>query len=493
MPNYNDSKDTLSKYTFNAWDTKPKEGKVYNTRIAPSPTGHAHIGTFRTALFNFLAARATGGRFILRIDDTDLNRNDEAAVQPILNAMQWLRMHQDSTYRQSDRGYRYREVAMNLVNTGLATVLHNGAIALKWHPEMPLEWTDNISGKMKITPTNIEQIDGKLILLKGKEGKYAPTYQLASTYDDHNLNINYIIRGTDHISNTPKQLAIWWAINKLAHDHGIGPLRKYPEFAHIGLIFKDGKKLSKRDGASSVLEYKKLGYAPEAVIAFMLRLGWAPKLDNKENDLLSMERACDMFITQGKMRNSSANMDVKKLDSYNRKIMAGWTPEKLQIFKNRQEEDAAREAMPEVALEENAFGEIAQELFDAGRDSPQGSLGGAMRVYYEELSDTLHRMKIKKPRRNAALGIDEVAEVFNWAPPVGAAGAPIAPPVQAPAVFHDEGRRLYNPYGLAQQNYVRNMGVLAEAVQEIIGEVLVADDEILDARPEAPPLYNRER
>lgn len=292
--------------------------RQFHTRIAPSPTGFAHIGTVRTALFNWLVARATGGTFTLRIDDTDVARNNEEAVQPIYDALAWLGLNYDNTFRQSDRIPFYKEVARILVEQELAIKLDNGAIALKWHSDMPRMWHDNLSGDIPITDTNIEQIDGRTILLKGDEHNNAPLYQFTSTYDDWDTGINYIIRGVDHVTNTAKQMAIWWALNKI-FDFAHKP---FPEFAHIGLIFKDGKKLSKREGAASALWFKDEGYSSEALFAFLLRLGWSPKVDDKDSYTMSPEQAISQFLTAGRMRNSNAQLDMKKLDSIQKKFMA---------------------------------------------------------------------------------------------------------------------------------------------------------------------------
>jgi len=289
----------------------------YHTRIAPSPTGFAHIGTIRTALFNYLAAKQTGGQFTLRIDDTDTNRNNEEAVQPIYDALRWLGLQWDDTFRQSSRTDIYKEAAHKLLEAGLAVRLDNGAIALLWNDEIPRAWHDSIAGEIKITDTNIEQIHGRTILLKGDEHGNAPIYQFTSTFDDWDTDISYVIRGVDHITNTAKQLAIWWALNSC---YGLNKFR--PAFAHVGLIFKDGKKLSKREGAASALWFRDQGYLPEAMFAFLLRLGWAPRNDDKDSYTLSIDQAKELFLTHGKMRSSNAQMDMAKLDSVQKKFLA---------------------------------------------------------------------------------------------------------------------------------------------------------------------------
>jgi len=300
----------------------------YITRIAPSPTGDMHIGTARTAYFNYLAARATGGRFILRIDDTDVDRNRDECITVIDKTMKWLGLDYDDRFQQSARTEAYKATLYNLIDEGLCVILENGAVALKWHPDMPRKWHDEIAGDIAITDTNIEQIDGRTILMRGGDKLGQFTYQFCSVVDDWMKGINFIIRGVDHITNTAKQVAIWWALNKVEQEAmdsvpsgwrtehtNIKPL---PKFAHVGLIFKDKKKMSKRDGAASMLHYMEQGYSPDALLNFMFRMGWGPKVDDKSNSIITRDRAPDLFLNGGTMRGSNAGFDQQKLDWYNK-------------------------------------------------------------------------------------------------------------------------------------------------------------------------------
>jgi glutamyl-tRNA synthetase len=271
-----------------------------------------HLGTMRTAYFNWLAARASGGKFLVRVDDTDARRNQEAVSKAIFTVIGWFGLDFDKQFCQSEYIDLYTGFALILLDKKVAIRLPNGAIALH-NPELPEAWYDEIAGDIPITETNYEQIDKRLILLRGDVSNNSPTYQLASVVDDWDHTINYIIRGTDHISNTPKQIAIWNALNKCFPDRA----QKLPKFAHVGLLFKDGKKLSKRDSSFSLSQY--VDYNPEALLNFLLRLGWSPHEDNKANSLISKERAVEMFLTQGRMRNSQANVDEQKLKWFNKK------------------------------------------------------------------------------------------------------------------------------------------------------------------------------
>lgn len=282
------------------------------TRIAPSPTGDMHLGTARTAYFNWLAARASGGRFILRIDDTDTERNKDECTRVILETMDWLGLDYDQLEYQSKRTELYQAELKLLMETTphRLEILDNGALALKWHDWMARKWEDALAGAIHITDTNIEQIDKRLILARGGDKLGQVTYQFATVVDDWHMGVNHIIRGVDHITNTAKQVAIWEAINSVGERHG----KVLPLFTHLGLITKDKKKLSKRDGAASMLKYKEAGVNPAALLNFMLRMGWGPKEDNKANSIIDKEKAVKMFLTEGRMRASPAGFDQAKLD-----------------------------------------------------------------------------------------------------------------------------------------------------------------------------------
>jgi glutamyl-tRNA synthetase len=274
------------------------------TRIAPSPTGLFHLGSARTALFNWLAAKATGGQFILRIDDTDTKRNSPEAVQVIYDAMSWLGLDYDVSFRQSDRLNIYKDLADKLVNADLAFRDDDGAIRLRL-PTIsgPWVWEDTIITKCIITDTDKTNMDGLCII----RSDGTPTYQFASVVDDMEYEVTWVIRGTDHISNTPKQLAIVWALEKI----GMAPWK--PLWTHIGMITQDKKKLSKRDGAASVLNYRDQGIDPDALCNWMLRMGWGPHVDDRSTKMITKERAVEMFLTHGKMRSAPSNMDVAML------------------------------------------------------------------------------------------------------------------------------------------------------------------------------------
>jgi glutamyl-tRNA synthetase len=284
------------------------------TRIAPSPTGMFHLGSARMALFNWLAARASGGRFILRIDDTDQARHSEAAVQVILDAMAWLRLPYDVCVRQSDRLGLYRGLAEDLLARGLA---RRDGDAIRLSPSDIIDvWNDTLSGRVMVSDQD-RRVIGDLVLVRS-DGM--PTYHLASVVDDMDFAVTWVIRGADHFSNTPKHVALWNALGEL---DWAGAGTPPPLWTHLGLIMADGKKISKRDGAASLLEYRDRGVDPDAMVNWLLRLGWGPTVDDRTTRLIDRERAVRLFLDGGRMRASPANMDLALLESLDRRYKGG--------------------------------------------------------------------------------------------------------------------------------------------------------------------------
>jgi glutamyl-tRNA synthetase len=287
---------------------------MYTTRIAPSPTGDMHIGTARTAYFNWLAARASGGKFILRIDDTDPSRSKPEYVDVIIETLKWLGLDYDELAFQSHRFDRYRELAAQSLDRGWA-FKEEGAIRLRvpdGEADLPGKWHDEIVGEVAITDDDYQRMEGT-VLIRADD---TPTYHWASVIDDIDMRVNFIIRGTDHTTNTAKQMVLWHLLARLlSQDYN-------PKFAHVGLIGEKGKPLSKREGAASMLYYRERGYDPDAVLNFLARLGWGPKVDDKTTKVLPKERMLQLFLEGGSMRASLANMDLHKLEAYDRKYKA---------------------------------------------------------------------------------------------------------------------------------------------------------------------------
>jgi glutamyl-tRNA synthetase len=271
------------------------------TRIAPSPTGMLHLGTARTALFCWAFARHHRGTFILRIEDTDRERSTEAAVQVILDSMAWLGLDYDEVpVRQTARLARYREVADQLVAAGHAYRCYASREELdalraeqtargdkprydgRWRPENArgaapppgvapvirfrnpddgdVAWNDLVKGPISIANRELDD----LVILRG-DG--VPTYNFAVVVDDIDMRITHVLRGDDHVNNTPRQINIYRALQ---------PDAPLPRFGHLPIILgPDGQKLSKRHGAVSVLQYEADGFLPEAMFNYLARLGWS--------------------------------------------------------------------------------------------------------------------------------------------------------------------------------------------------------------------------
>jgi len=282
-------------------------------RFAPSPTGFLHLGSARTALFNYLYARHTGGKFLLRIEDTDLKRSDSKFLDEILEDLAWLGMDWDGKLVfQSHRFEVYREKARELLNQGKA-YLDGEAIIFKVLPGRTIEINDLIHGKITFqTDTFKDQV---MIKSDG-----TPSYNFACVVDDAFLEVTHILRGDDHISNTPKQVLFYEAL-------GLNP----PLFGHMPLIMgADGAKLSKRHGGVSVEEYKKEGFLPEALANYLILLGWYP---GEGHEVLTLEEAVRMFEISG-MNSVQAKFDVNKLKWLNGEhIIRRKTEELLPLLK----------------------------------------------------------------------------------------------------------------------------------------------------------------
>ncbi|MGB3056963.1 MAG: glutamate--tRNA ligase family protein, partial [Candidatus Omnitrophota bacterium] len=228
-------------------------------RFAPSPTGYLHLGSARTALFNWLYARRTGGKFLLRIEDTDRERSDEKYLKEILEDLKWMGLDWDEEpIYQSKRFDVYREKAEKILGGGKA-YREGDAIIFKVEKGRTIEVDDIIHGRITF---NTDEIKDQVMI----KSDGSPAYNFCCVVDDAYLNITHIIRGDDHISNTPKQILFYEAM-------GLEP----PRFAHIPLMMgTDGAKLSKRHGGVSVEEYKDEGFLPEALANYLLLLGWSP-------------------------------------------------------------------------------------------------------------------------------------------------------------------------------------------------------------------------
>lgn len=307
------------------------------TRFAPSPTGFLHLGGARTALFSWAFARHHKGTFVLRIEDTDLERSTPEAVQAIIDGMSWLGMHADEgPFYQMQRIERYQEIIAQMLENGTAYHCYSTpeeveamrekarALGMKprydgtWRPEAgktlpaipadrkpvvrfkcPQEgatsWDDMVKGRISFSNSELDDL-----IIARPDG--TPTYNFCVVVDDWDMNITHVIRGDDHVNNTPRQITILQALGATV-----------PEYGHVPMILgPDGEKLSKRHGAVNIMDYDTQGYLPDAMVNYLARLGWS----HGDNELFSREQLIEWFDTRSLSR-SASQWDPKKLNWVN--------------------------------------------------------------------------------------------------------------------------------------------------------------------------------
>ncbi len=270
------------------------------TRLAPSPTGLFHIGTARTALFNYLFAKKNNGKFILRIEDTDAKRSKKEYERDIIDGMKWLNLKWNgSIYYQSNRKKIYKKYVEKLLKEEKA-YKSEGAIwfRLSAYSKDIIEYDDLVLGKLKFNKLNFNDF----VLIKS-DG--VPLYMFAAVVDDYEMGMTHIIRGDDHVNSTPQQIMLYDAL-------GV----KAPRFAHIPMILNsDRTKMSKRKNPVSITrDFRDQGYLPEAMINYMALLGWNPKTDQEKFDLNQLIKAFDI----SKVNKSGAIFDIEKLNYFNK-------------------------------------------------------------------------------------------------------------------------------------------------------------------------------
>ena len=277
-------------------------------RFAPSPTGSLHIGSARTALFNWLYARHTKGQFILRIEDTDAQRSKSEFLDEILGSLKWLGLDWDEgPIFQSQRFDRYRAAAEQLLASG-AAYQDGPAIIYRVTAGETLRFPDLVHGQIAVESQTIKD----QVLLKS-DG--TPAYNFACVIDDADLKITHVIRGDDHISNTPKQLLLYRALKLIP-----------PQFAHIPLILgEDRSRMSKRHGATAIAEYRRAGYLPDALVNFISLLGWSP---GDDREILPREELVALFDLP-RVGCTGAIFNLDKLDWMNGEYLKRLPPEAL--------------------------------------------------------------------------------------------------------------------------------------------------------------------
>jgi glutamyl-tRNA synthetase len=288
---------------------------VVRVRFAPSPTGFLHIGSARTALFNWVFARHHGGKFLLRIEDTDRARSEERFLKEILGDLKWLGLDWDEeVIYQSRRFDVYRKAAEDLVRQGRA-YRDGEACIFNVEKGRVVEIDDMIHGKVAF---NTDEIKDQVMI----KSDGSPVYNFCCVIDDAYLGITHIIRGDDHVSNTPKQVLFYEALGL-----------KLPQFGHMPLIMgMDGAKLSKRHGGVAVEEYRKEGFLPEALVNYLLLLGWSPGGDR---EAIPLSEAVKIFDINN-MKGVQAKFDVTKLKWMNGQYIAVKKDEELLPLIKRQ-------------------------------------------------------------------------------------------------------------------------------------------------------------
>ncbi|MFT4994438.1 MAG: glutamyl-tRNA synthetase [Paraglaciecola sp.] len=292
------------------------------TRFAPSPTGYLHVGGARTALYSWLYAKSQGGKFVLRIEDTDIERSTQGAIDAILEGMQWLGLDwDDGPYYQTQRFERYKQLIQQLLDEGKAykcfmpaaelDAIREQQKAMGEKPRYPGTWRertdhpidqpfairfknptqgtvvikDHIRGNIEIANSELDDL-----IIQRSDG--VPTYNFCVVVDDWDMGISHVVRGEDHINNTPRQINIGQALGALE-----------PEYAHVSMILgDDGKKLSKRHGAVSVMQYRDEGYLPQALLNYLVRLGWS----HGDQEIFSIEEMINLFDLDGIGQSASA-------------------------------------------------------------------------------------------------------------------------------------------------------------------------------------------
>ena len=277
------------------------------TRFAPSPTGYLHIGGVRTALFNYIFAKKYNGTFLVRIEDTDKERSKDQYIDAIMDGLNWIGLNPDNKpIKQSERFNVYKEEAFRLVEAGKA-YKDEGAIRLKIKKDGSTLVKDLVYGEIEFPNKELDD----LVILRSDE---SPTYHFCNVIDDNHQNVSHIIRGEDHLPNTPKQIQI---VNALGY--------KGFKYIHLPLVLgEDRKRLSKRHAATDLMSYKEEGYLPEAVLNMLAKLGWS----NTTEDIFTVEELIKIFEVQD-IQKAGAVFDVERLNFVNQAHIANLTSKTL--------------------------------------------------------------------------------------------------------------------------------------------------------------------
>ena len=340
------------------------ENKPVVTRFAPSPTGFLHAGAYRTAIFSYLYARKNAGRFVLRIEDTDKDRSKKEYEDNILESLAWLGLSHDMFVRQSENVARHKAVLEKMIAEGHAYVSKEPAkdgsgiikeIVRFKNPNIDVTFHDAIKGEVTMNTQDL----GDFVIAKNIE---QPLFHLAVVVDDWDEGITHVIRGEDHVSNTPRQMLIQRAIGAPT-----------PEYAHLPLVLGlDKQKLSKRRGALALTEYRKRGYLPEAILNMVAMIGWNPGTDQ---EVFTLEELTTAFSLE-RIQKSSGVFNPEKLEWMNKAhivrlthdeqfvLVRGYLTESITILSNYSDE-RLRAILPIVIEHITNFGQV-RTMCEAG-------------------------------------------------------------------------------------------------------------------------------
>ena len=417
------------------------------TRFAPSPTGDLHLGGARTALFNYLFAKSMNGKFLVRIEDTDLKRSDSSLSQKILDDLKWLNIPWDEqVVFQRNNCNRHQLIINQLLDKGLAfrcfMSKEDFTKRTKEHTEkgeyvFRSPWRDRILNdfpseefvvrfKIPVEPSRIyfsDKIRGELswnlnsiedfVIARSDD---STTYNLAVVVDDHDMNISHVIRGEDHLTNTVKQLLLYQALKW-----------QPPEFAHIPLIHNSvGEKLSKRNGKSNLLEFKQEGFLPDAMLNYIARLGWS----YKDEEFFNLKQAISWFTLEGVGR-SPSRLDLKKLSFISKKHLVSKPESELhkllldyiRVYKNVNLTeiciDRLRKFLPLVSERSSSLGEIfeaASFLFESvtvQRKNPGDLLDDRSKDIIKDFTTSINSTQLKWEAKHLEAFINSYCDENN--------------------------------------------------------------------------------
>ncbi len=396
------------------------------TRFAPSPTGYLHVGGARTALYSWLYAKRNQGEFVLRIEDTDLERSTDDAKQAILDGMQWLGLSIDKgPYYQTERFDRYNQYIEQLISNGHAyrcymskeelDVIRAEQEAKGEKPRYPGTWrdrtdypedepyairfknplegdvvfNDSVRGEIRINNAELDDL-----VIRRSDG--SPTYNFCVVIDDWEMGITHVVRGEDHINNTPRQINIFKALG--------APV---PEFAHVSMILgDDGKKLSKRHGAVSVMQYRDDGYLPQAVLNYLVRLGWS----HGDQEVFSLDEMISLFSLEGINKAASA-FNTSKLIWLNQHYIKSLSPSDVATHARWHFEQLGLDTSQGPALEDVVS--IQAERVETLKD-----LASISQYFYKEYDDfdaKAAKKHLRPVAKDALITVSEkLASIDDW-------------------------------------------------------------------------------